>query len=390
MKKIHYISFYLNQDEVQDRSLVVAAQSKISYISDSIKRAGYTLEIVSTALTKRTSKFSRGKIFSIDPQEKHIYLPSMGSVNIIQRKMKMTFMQVSLFFHLLFNVKKNDIILAYHTLSYINVFRLFAKFRKNNFVLELNDLYALHYTDKNKITEISSKEYEYFKLPDAFLLASPYMVEIIPKNKPTIISYGSYKVNSSDRRLCDGKIHVIYTGVIESMRNAGKLVANTARYLTKDFIIHIAGYGTDTCINDFSKLCNEINISMGYSAIIFHGLLIGNEFDNLLDSCHIAINGHTYSNDELWKSKFSFPSKIPLNMCHGLYLVSHDMPLIFNSEFSQFTTFFSDFSPGNVAEAIKECSEKIENNVIKRTPKDLMKEMDEAFVKNIKIVFDKL
>jgi hypothetical protein len=143
-------------------------------------------------------------------------------------------------------------------------------------------------------------------------------------------------------------------------------------------------------MDEFGTLCNEINTTMEYEAIIFHGLLIGKAFDDLLDRCHIAINGHTYSNEDLWKSKFSFPSKIPLNMCHGLYLVSHDMPLISSSEFSGFTTFFSEFSPDHVARAIIERAETIGRGASNRTPKDLMKEMDEAFVQNVKTIFEAL
>lgn len=390
MKKIYYVSFYLNQDEVHDRALVVAAQSKISYIADSIKRAGFALEIVSTAFTQPTARFSRRKVINIDSGESHVYLPAMGSVNGIQRKARMPFMQISLFLHLLFHVGKEDVILAYHSLAYIKVLRILAKLRKIKFVLELNDLYALHFTDKEKIEKIKHGEYKYFELPDAFLLASPYMVEIIPPQKPTVISYGSYKARSADQRVYDGKTHVIYTGVIENLRGAGKLVANTARYLTRDFVIHIAGYGADECMDEFGKLCDEINSTLGYEALIFHGLLIGRAFDDLLDRCHIAINGHTYSNEDLWKSKFSFPSKIPLNMCHGLYLVSHDMPLISNSEFSRFTVFFSEFLPDHVAKAIIECAGAIGGGASDQTPKDLMREMDEAFVGNVRIMFDAL
>lgn len=390
MKKIHYVSFYLNQEEAPDRSLTVAAQSKISYIADAIKRDGFALEIVSTAFTKPTATFSRMKVIKIDSRESHVYLPAMGSVNGIPQKAKMPFMQISLFLHLLFHVKKEDMILAYHSLAYMKVLRLLAKLRKIKFVLELNDLYALHFTDKDKIEKIKQRECKYFELPDAFLLASPYMVEIIPPNKPTVISYGSYKVQSTDQRVDDGKTHVIYTGVIENLRGAGKLVANTARYLTRDFVIHIAGYGSVACMDEFGKLCNEINISMGYEAIVFHGLLIGKAFDDLLDRCHIAINSHTYSNEDLWKSKFSFPSKIPLNMCHGLYLVSHDMPLISESEFSRFTTFFSEFSPDHVAKAVIECAGTIGQGESDRTPKDLMREMDEKFVQNVKTIFEAL
>jgi len=126
----------------------------------------------------------------------------------------------------------------------------------------------------------------------------------------------------------------------------------------------------------------------GYNAILYHGLLLGNEFDKLLDNCRIALNCHVYKNEDLWKSKFSFPSKIPFNMGHDLYLVSRDMQIITDSPFAEFTTFFSEFSPKAVADAIMACALKIKNINTDRTPKDLIKELDEAFVKDIKSLFD--
>jgi len=390
MRKVHYISFFLNQNEINGRDLSVAALSKTSYIIEAIQKAGYEIQVVSTALTRNGAGFSSKKKLQITNQENHVYLSALGSKNVLLRKLKQPYMQMQLLLYLIKYVKGNDIVLAYHSLSYMNVLKLFSCFKNNHYVLEFNDLYALHYMDQNRMTKIRKKECRYLKLPDAFLLASPYMKKLITGNKPSIISYGSYKIKPSFHQLDDGKIHVVYSGVIENMRKAAKLVANTARYLTNQYVIHIAGYGTTKCMNQIENLCKQINNSMGYRAIIFHGLLLGDELDELLDNCKIALNCHTYKEYDLWKSKFSFPSKIPLNMSHGLYLVSHDMPVIFYSKFVEFTTFFLDFTPKAVAEAIVESVDKIKSSDLNRTPKDLISEMDESFVKNIKTLFSKL
>jgi hypothetical protein len=390
MKKIHYISFYLNQDEIEGRDLVVAAQSKISYIIESIQKAGYEVCVISTTLTKKGVGFSKGKEVRISAQESHIYLRAMSSQNIIFRIFKNTFMQLQLLFYLLKNVESNDIVLAYHSLAYMPVIKLFKKLRKNKFILELNDLYALHFTSSRKLLKIKKKECSFFNIADGFLFASPFMTELVNENKPAVISYGSYREFDKTKQLEDGKIHVVYSGVIENLRRAAKLVANTAMFLSKDYVIHIAGYGTEKNLKEFNILCNKINKTKGYEAIIFHGLLLGDDLDKLLDTCKIALNCHTYKKEDLWKSKFSFPSKIPLNMGHDLYLVSHNMQIISDSPFAQFITFFSEFSPKAVADSIMACVDKIKNIGTDYTPKHLIKKLDEDFVKDIKSLFAKL
>lgn len=388
MRKINYISFYLNQDEIEGRKLEVAAQSKISYIVESIKKAGFEVVVVSTAFTKEGLSFSPQKEVKVDSQESHVYLAAMSSKNIVLRKIRKSFMQLQLFLYLLKSVGKNDIVLAYHSLPYIPVIKLFKKLRKNKFVLEFNDLYALHFANIKKVSKIKNTECSFFNLADGFLFASPYMRELVDESKPAVISYGSYRIVTTARQEDDGKIHVIYSGVIENLRKAAKLVVNGAVFLPKDYVIHIAGYGTEENIKEFISLCNEINNMRGYNTILYHGLLLGKEFEKLLDNCRIALNCHVYENEDLWKSKFSFPSKIPLNMGYDLYLVSHDMQIITDSPFAEFTTFFSEFSPKAVADAIMACTLKIKNLNTDRTPKDLIKELDEAFVKDIKSLFD--
>jgi len=386
MKKIHYINFYLNQKEIEGRKLEVAAQSKILYIMESLLKAGFKVDVVSTAYTMDGMGFSPKKEIIISPEERHIYLPSMSSKKII-KKFKKAFMQVQLFLYLFKKVKKDEIVLAYHSLAYMPILKLFKKLRNVKFILEVNDLYALHYTELKKITNIKNKECNFFNLADGFLFASPFMIELVKDRKPSIISYGSYKVFPIKNRINDGRIHVIYSGVIENLRKAAKLVTNAAIYLPEDYVIHIAGYGTEANLKEIVSLCNQINKIKGYTAIKYHGLLLGTEFNNLLDNCTIAVNCHSYSNEDLWKSKYSFPSKIPLNMGHNLYLVSYNMPLILESPFAKFATFFNEFTPEAIANAIINCSAKIKNKDTHRIPIDLIRELDYAFVKSLKDLF---
>ena len=248
----------------------------------------------------------------------------------------------------------------------------------------------MHFLEPKKITKLIKLETSYLDIADGYLFASPFMIDLLSKNKPIVVSYGSYKVASSIKKNNSNKIHIVYSGVIENLRKAAFLVANSALFLSNDYVIHIAGYGTNENVKEFKDVCVRINEKLGYEAVMFHGLLIGKEFDNLLNSCDISINAHMYSEEDLWKSKYSFPSKIPLNMGYDLYLVSHNMELVSSSPFAEFTSFFSEFNPQAVAEAIKKCAIKSKLINSNRTPKDLIRDLDVAFVKNIKSLFDSI
>lgn len=382
--RIHYISYFLDENEISGRKLEVAAQSKIKYIINSIKRAEFKVNVVSTALTTDKSRYSRSKELIIDSKEKHIYLSALGSRSFLEKKIKLIFMQVQLLIYLIREVKEDDIIIFYHALNYISILKLIKKIKSNKLIIEFNDLYALHFTDKDKISIVEKKEKSIFKIVDGYLLASPYMRNLIQNEKPNIISYGSYETKDIKSKIYADKINVVYTGVIENLRNAATLVAKTALFLSDDYVIHVAGYGTETNISDFINLVDSINKEKGYEAIKYHGLLLGNDFEKLLDSCHISLNAHAYSKENLWKSRYSFPSKIPLNMSHDLYLVSYNMEIIKNSPFSEFTEYFSEFSPSIVAKAIERCKNEILSSKKNKTPKDIISNLDKNFIEDIK------
>lgn len=210
------------------------------------------------------------------------------------------------------------------------------------------------------------------------------MMNDLEYEKEFIINYGSYEIRKYiTSNVKDDNIHIAYTGIIENLRGAAKLAVNASIYLPKNFKMHIAGFGNETDINELIQLCNEINLNRGYEAVKFHGLLLGNDYDELINNCCISLNTHSYSKEDIWKSKYSFPSKIPLNMSYNNYFVSHDMELIKYSPFSECIEFYDEFNPIQVARAIERCSEKIINKEFKRNPSELIVELDKNFKSNL-------
>lgn len=378
--KVHYISFYLDEKEIFGRRLEVAAQNKIKYILKVLRETEYHINLISTSFNEVNNKYSGEKTILVNFRETHKYLSTISTKYKITSKLKLIYMELQLFKYLLFNVNRKDVVIVYHSLSYINIIRIFKKIKKFSFILELNDFYSLHFTDNLKSKYIDSKEKKFFNLADGYILASPFMSEFINNRKPFIINYGNYETKDTKNRFIrNDKIHVAYTGVIENLRGAAKLAVNSSRFLNYNYQMHIAGYGTEENINEIIKLCDQINSDKGYKVVIFHGLLLGDKFDELLNKCLISLNTHSYQEDEIWKSKYSFPSKIPLAMSYDNYIVSHNMILISTSPFNDCTEYFEDFDPLNVANAIQKCAMKILKKCYSKSPRKIIQELDMSF-----------
>ena len=201
--------------------------------------------------------------------------------------------------------------------------------------------------------------------------------------------FRSYETVKNKVKRNASKIYVAYTGIIENSRNAAFLVAKAALFLTEEYEIHIAGFGNDKNTENLKSLVDSINKEKGYIAVKYHGLLLGYDFEVLLQKCSIGLNAHSYIKEDVWKSKYSFPSKIPLNMSYDLYLVSSDIDVVRNSPFVEFVDFFEDFSPQCIANAIERCTLRIEENKVKeRTPSDLIQKLDQQFVKDIRKILN--
>lgn len=376
---VHYLSFFVDLDEIQSRKKEVAAQSKIRYIADSIKRCGKKLKIVSTALTDNSQLYSKREIYLTSPCEQHIYLPNISA----KTHLNGLFLRLSIIRYLLFSVKKDDIVVVYHSPMYFLPLKLFKIFKKNYLVLEFNDLYSLHFTDEKKSSKMRKKENKLLQLPDAFILASPFMQELI-NNKKSIVNYGSYAKATPNKSNATNIIKptVIYTGVIESLRNGAFVVAESARYLPSDIKVTIAGYGTDDNIVKLNKLCKSINDDFGKIKVEYVGCLNQTELSNLMFNATLAINAHTYAEDEIWKSKYSFPSKIPLNMAHGLPVVTYPYDIITSSPMNDACIYFEKLTPESMAHAVIEGAKKASDS--KMDSRRIISKMDEKFIMDLK------
>ncbi len=379
---LHYINYYVDDD---NRVKIVASQAKISYIYSALKQSGVEVTLVSTAMAKRGRGYLKRR-----SKNGIIFLPSIGLRSRLYGRVVKAFMLLQLFAYLVFNVKKSDTVIAYHTLEYILPV-LFAKCIKGfSLCLEFNDKFSYYTADKAKAVKIDRRELKMISACDSFIFASPFMQKIAGNSKASIVNYGSYAKPgnySRSENTSSIPVQIIYSGVIEPRRNSAEYAAKAMMFLDDTYVLHIAGFGSENDVNDFIKLCDSINGKKGYQAIIFHGMLSGDALTDLMLKCDIALNCHTYPNGKEWLSELSFPSKIPLNMAAGLYVVSPDLPVIFESPFKDCITFYSKNEPESISKAIELCVKRIRNDDFIIKPQQLVEQLDLEFVRDIKKMF---
>lgn len=376
---VHYLSFYHNEAEISGRKKEIAAQQKVRYISSCILKCGEKLKIVSTALPDATAGlFAPRKSVYISEKEEHIYLSALHP----KTRLTGLYLKLVTTLYLLFCVRKNDCVIVYHSPSYFLPLRIFKAFKKNFLVLEFNDLYHLLFTDAKIGKRIQKKEKKLLNLPDGFILASPFMRELISEKK-NIVNYGSYAVSHNDAgaQKTSYECLIIYTGIVETLRNGAFIVAESAGYLPEGYTVQIAGFGFPEDIAALKEKCNAVNQKAKRTVVEYIGCLNHNELSELMQKATLAINAHTYAEDEIWKSKYSFPSKIPLNMANGLFVVTYPYDIITTSPMKDACIYFDELTSESMAKAIVEGVDKITHTNV--DPKAIITQLDKEFVSDL-------
>lgn len=375
---IHYISFFCDANEMPTRDIVISGQAKMRYMISTLRENSRKLHVVSTAQVKPGMPAEKQCTITVDKREDHVYLPALSTRNAFSAKLRGLFGRFYLLRYLLTKVKSSDVVVVYHSLFYMEALLLFRLLRRNRIVLEFNDQYSLLYTKERMIAKARRQEKSILRIADAFILASPYMRELIPEEKKSIVNYGDYTVEDMRARPDRELVTVAYTGVIEKLRSAAFLAAQSAAFLPDGIKLLIAGFGSDECVRELQELCDNVNEGRVEPVVELVGLLQGQRFDELLNTIDIALNSHSYSRAELWKSRYSFPSKIPLNMAHGAYIVSYGYEIVSDSVFRPACVFFDEYSPESVAAAIIECAQRLPT-ADRELPKKIVRALDESF-----------
>jgi hypothetical protein len=373
--KIKYIGFYDEQPSQKKRVSSLAAINKMDYICDSLQEIGCEVYIISPSWFE--DSYTLNLKITINEENKHKkknikFVPSFFTSNKLTRVLKIAFSLLWLTNYLVFFVKKGEKIIVYHSPWLAFPVLLAKRIKKFYLILEVEEIYY-DVSSINKIFTFFEKKI--INNADAFLFSTDLLQEKVNgiKNKPNIIIYGNYKVYEElNLPLNDGKIHLVYAGIIDSHKAGAFNAIESALYLNENYVMHIIGFGE---VELLKSRIEEIN-KTSKCKVIFDGTKYGDEYIKYCQQCHIGLSTQKMDGAYL---ETSFPSKILSYLGMGLRVVSCYVGCVAKSEIGDQVSYYKEDTPNAIAESILNIDMSIANN-----NKLKIKLLDEKFVSNLK------
>lgn len=378
MATLHYICSYTRLD--LNRRIVTqpSGVTKIDYIKCALKKAGYVISLLSLSEGSFEHPFFLYKplTIEIDKNETLNFISTFCRSNVLLKVISRLWMYLQLWYYLIFEVKRNDYVLIYHSLAYVFPIKVFRFFNNRKIYFEVEELFnAVYGNDKFEI----EKEKRYLRKAAGYLLINDLISKLSGFTNKGVICYGIYsKTDIPKSSFKDGKIHLIYAGVIG---NEDALMAvDMCRFLSRKFYMHILGYGSKTGLFELDSRISEVNEQMGFNIVSYDGCLSGYEYAAFLSKCDIGICTR-YLDDTM--SNYTFPSKVLAYISNGLLPIVSPLTCIKESKISDCVIFSKEVTAKSFAEAVKSIDTghlKYENSILTV--------LDRAFIAELKQLFN--
>ncbi len=344
-KSIKYVGFYDITESLTDRVCNLAATNKMNYIADTLVEAGYEVHFISPSwMGNQTKKpFEMQKTIKIDENKNVTYCPSWKTRTRITRNIKILIALIWLFIYLLFTTKKNEKVIAYHVQWISLPIRMAKAFRKFDLVLEVEEVYQDIMVFNKQFVRWEDR---LLNKADAYIYSTDLLIQKLGDSKPYVVLYGEYKsYEKLTNPINDGKIHLLYAGIIDEHKRGALNAVEASRYLSERYLLHIIGFGQVDKLKEKIDNHNKTNVCK----IEFDGLKSGDEYVQYCQSCHIGLSTQTMSGEYL---ESSFPSKILSYIALGLKVVSSEIRCVTESQIANLITYYKEDEPKAIAEAI--------------------------------------
>lgn len=366
--KIYYLIHF---DNKTNRNVTPSAITKGKYVASALASCSSEVEIVSLAYP---TKDSQDEVYYQVSENVICHLfKGKYSNNRIIRYLNHKLYDKKIRKYLKQNVKKDDIIVVYHSLANMKLVKYIKKNITDKIVYEVEEIYGDVINDeKAKIKELKA-----FKNASSYIFSNDYLNSIInTKQLPYVTCYGTYEIPTLYKEAFnDNLIHCLYAGTLA--QNKGALNAiNVAKYLPNNFLIHILGFGSEKDIADIKNAVNEVNNSYGTTKVIYEGLKLNEEYLKFIQKCQIGLC--TQNIDAAFNTT-SFPSKILSYMSNGLEVVGVNIAAIKNSKVGQYIQFYNVPDEKEIANAILNINLNNKTNNV-----DVVKELDKEFKEDLK------
>ncbi len=340
-----YLCFYDSKNH--NRPVNIAAVNKINYICSVFNSAGTDIEIISCAMT--APKSIPAQTEQLDEHTSVRYFSTRkirsGRIWVLSEIIRRSLI---VFFYLLFNTKKNEKVIVYHSLAIMRSVMLAHKIVGFHLLLEAEEIYNDVYlrSRRNKKTEL-----KFLNSADSYFFPTEILAKKINTDgKPQAIIYGAYEVKLTDAKAYnDGRIHIAYTGSFDPNKGGLFTALETSLYLGRDYCLHILGHGTAEAENRLKRFVNEHSLKDACE-IIYDGLLSGDDYIKYLQRCDVGLSTQNPS------AKFnstSFPSKVISYLANNLRVVTFPIEVLKQSEMNSLLYYYNDDSPQEIARVIK-------------------------------------
>lgn len=376
---IKYICFFDSQDVDNERYYVVAATNKMLYIINVLGELGLRPHLVSCSWSTRQRIGFVGGGTEKRKNYDITFFPSFGGNGVFSKILKKILFKWGLFWYVINNVHKGEVIMAYHSLAYSRVLNWAKKIKKFKLILEIEEIYQ----DAVSASAITKQgEYAIFNMADAYVFSTEMLKEKLnTSGKPDVTIYGTYNVEQRlAEKFSDGNIHVVYAGTFDPRKGGATAAAATAAYLPDNYHVHICGFGNEKQIENMKEMVEKNNANPLAARLSYDGLLKGESYLRFLQSCHIGLSTQ---NPNASFNATSFPSKILSYMSNGLSVVSVRIEAIERSAVGKYINYYDVQSPEEIAKAILSTSPSNYNQQV-------IAELDEEFNRDIQALISKV
>lgn len=387
MKKVYYLGYYGDPSPQSNRKTTPAADTKMAYIIESLKKIGYDVEVLSFCADEDRKVFlkKRNGYKIVRNNIPVVFFDNYTSKYRILRVIGRWLSWIKIKKYLKLHCMNNDCnILIYHSLGLLKVLNFFNK-KKKPFILEMEEIYA----DVMEKRRIRIKEINVAQKAAGYIFPTQLLGEIInPNGKPEVIIYGTYGVEQD--RQCNifnqnlqidsnRIIHCVYAGTLDPRKGGAEAAVKATEFLPEDYHVHILGFGTKTDVQNIKKQIEEI-AERSKAKISYDGVLSGEEYIRFIQSCDIGLS--TQNPNAVFNGT-SFPSKILSYMANGVQVVSIRIPVVERSAVGRYIHYYDRQIPEEIAEAIMSVS--VFDKYIGRK---VISELDIKFSQELEIMLD--
>ncbi len=339
--KIKYISFYNHVDSEFNRASALSAVNKINYVIDTLNELDYDVELISPSWLTKDNNVNYVKYIKENiGRNLFVYTPSFRPVNKFFSTFNVILSILWLILYLIFNCKKNEKVIVYHSPLLIIPISIVKKIKGLDIILEIEEIYHEVWSNNKQFRFFKEIEYSFLQKTKKAIVASDNIQNKLNLDDlNTIKLYGAYRVNNHKTKdnYNNNIIEVVYAGGIEKTRSGAFNSIELISFLPSNYRLNILGYGSEDCIDELLQKIDLYNEKLD-NKIIFHGTLHGNDLINFLNKCHIGLNPQNLGD----YMDSAFPSKILTYISNGLNVISSDIEVIRKSQISDYIFFYQN------------------------------------------------